>query len=66
MPKLENIKVIFIDIDKTLTDNKRQVPKENSLAIKKVVDLGILVVLCSGRGFLMQVKRLKRLVRVRF
>ena len=51
MPKLENIKVIFIDIDKTLTDNKRQVPKENSLAIKKVVDLGILVVLCSGRGF---------------
>lgn len=51
MLRLENIKVIFIDIDKTLTDDKRQVPKENSLAIKRAKELGKLVVLCSGRGF---------------
>lgn len=51
MHKLNNIKVIFIDIDRTLTDSNKQVPIENRLAIKKVVDKGILVVLCSGRSF---------------
>jgi hypothetical protein len=49
--KLKDIKVIFVDIDKTLTDNNRQVPAKNSEVIKKAVQQGIMVVLCSGRDF---------------
>lgn len=51
MTKLNNIKVVFIDIDKTLTNDERIVPKENALAIKRLVEKGIFVVLCSGRNF---------------
>lgn len=50
MQKLDNIKVIFIDIDGTLTNSKNQIPKANSEAIRKVVEKGIKVVVCSGRG----------------
>lgn len=51
MNNLNNIKVIFIDIDKTLTNDDKKVTQENSLAIKKAVEKGIMVVLCSGRSF---------------
>ena len=37
MTKLNNIKVVFIDIDKTLTNDERIVSKENALAIKRLV-----------------------------
>lgn len=50
MINLKNIKVIFIDIDRTLTDDKHQIPKENIEAIKEVTKNGVFVVLCSGRG----------------
>lgn len=42
-------KAIFIDIDGTLRDNKREILKRNINAIKAVTEKGILVVLCSGR-----------------
>lgn len=42
-------KAIFIDIDGTLRNNKRQISKRTIEAIKKVIEKGILVVLCSGR-----------------
>lgn len=51
MQKLQNIKAIFVDIDRTLTNDNKQVPLENSLAIKKAIQKGIMVVLCSGRNF---------------
>lgn len=51
MQKLENIKAIFVDIDRTLTNDNKQVPLENSLAIEKATKNGIKVVLCSGRNF---------------
>ena len=51
MKNLNNIKVIFIDIDKTLTNDNKKVTQKNSLAIKKAVEKGIMVVLCSGRSF---------------
>ncbi|MDE5994214.1 MAG: HAD hydrolase family protein, partial [Oscillospiraceae bacterium] len=44
------MKAIFIDIDRTLTNSKKQVTLENSIAIKKAIEKGIYVVLCSGRG----------------
>lgn len=42
-------KAIFIDIDGTLRNNKRELSKRTIEAIKKVTEKGILVVLCSGR-----------------
>ena len=55
----KNIKVIFVDIDRTLTDNNKQVTRDNSIAIKEAVDNGIKVVLCSGRGTYFAVKKSK-------
>jgi len=42
-------KAIFIDIDGTLRNNKREVTKRTIETIKKVTEKGILVILCSGR-----------------
>ena len=42
-------KVIFIDIDGTLRNSKRELTNRTISAIKKVIQKGILVVLCSGR-----------------
>lgn len=50
MHKLNNVKVIFIDIDGTLTNRKKEVTMHTSEVIKKVVEKGIKVVICSGRG----------------
>lgn len=50
MQKLENVKVIFIDIDGTLTNRKKEVTLHTSEIIKKVVEKGIKVIICSGRG----------------
>lgn len=40
---------IFIDIDGTLRTDTRGITKRTREAIQKVIDLGILVVICSGR-----------------
>lgn len=50
MQKLDNVKVIFVDIDGTLTNKKKEVTLHTSEIIKKVVDKGIKVIICSGRG----------------
>ena len=53
------IKVMFVDIDRTLTDNNKQVTAKNAQAIKEAVEKGIKVVLCSGRGTYYAVKKSK-------
>ena len=50
MEKLNNIKAIFIDIDGTLTNSKREVTTVTKEAIKRIINMGIKVVICSGRG----------------
>lgn len=42
-------KIIFIDIDKTLRNNKKEITQRCKNAIKNVVNQGIVVVLTSGR-----------------
>lgn len=42
-------KIVFIDIDDTLRNSKKEVTERTKETIKKVVSKGILVVLCSGR-----------------
>ena len=44
-------KAIFIDIDGTLRDDNKKISKRTKEAIKNIVDLGILVVICSGRPY---------------
>lgn len=50
MQKLNNVKVIFVDIDGTLTNSKKEVTLKTSEVIAKVVQKGISIVLCSGRS----------------
>lgn len=42
-------RAIFIDIDGTLRNSKREVTKETIEAVKKMKDIGINIILCSGR-----------------
>ena len=42
-------KAIFIDIDGTLRTDEKVITKRTKEAIKKIVDLGIFVIICSGR-----------------
>lgn len=46
---MENIKIIFIDIDGTLTDDASLISAENKEALKKLEKNQIIPVLCSGR-----------------
>ncbi len=50
MKKLKNIKAIFIDLDGTLTNSNKQVTETNKKSIKRIIDKGIYVILCSGRS----------------
>lgn len=49
-PKLDNIKMIFLDIDGTLYNSKKQVTEYTKKILNKVIEKGIYVVLCSGRS----------------
>lgn len=60
MCNLKNTRAIFVDIDGTLTNSKKQVTKENAEAIKKAVDKGIFVIICSGRNFSYAVEKSKK------
>lgn len=46
-----NYKIVFIDIDGTLVNDEKQIPKENIETIKKLKTKGIEVVLASGRPY---------------
>ena len=49
-PKIDNIKMIFIDIDGTLYNTEKQVTEYTKNILNIVKDKGIYVVLCSGRS----------------
>ncbi len=44
------IKLIASDVDETLVDSQKNVPSRNVAAIKKAQELGIIVILATGRG----------------
>lgn len=44
-----DIQLIAIDLDGTLLDSNRELPKENKAAIQAAKDMGVQVVLCTGR-----------------
>lgn len=60
MKDMNNIKIIFIDIDGTLVTNRKRITLKTRKAIKKVVDKGIYVVLTSGRDILHTIDKSKR------
>lgn len=49
MDIIEDTKIIFIDIDGTLTNSEKEVTEKTEEVIEKITNKGILVVLCSGR-----------------
>lgn len=46
---MKDKKILFTDIDGTLLNDKREIPKENLEAIKKALDRGHFVVIATGR-----------------
>lgn len=60
MNKLNNIKIVFIDIDGTLVNKRKRVTLKTRKSIKKVVDKGIYVVLVSGRDVLHTIDKSRR------
>ena len=46
---MDNIKIVFIDIDGTLTDSNQNISIENIDALKTLSNKNIKIVLCSGR-----------------
>ena len=60
MKNLDNIKIIFIDIDRTLLNDKGHITMKTRKSIKRVVDKGIYVVLASGRNCSFCVDKSKR------
>lgn len=50
MEKLKNIKIAFIDIDGTLSNEKKEVTIETRITIEKAIKNGLIIVLCSGRN----------------
>lgn len=47
----EDVKLVAIDLDGTLLNDKRQIPEETVQVIRKVIEQGITVTLASGRSF---------------
>lgn len=47
----EDIKLVAIDLDGTLLNDKRQIPEETVQVIQKVIKQGVVVTLASGRSF---------------
>lgn len=60
MDKLNNIKIVFLDIDGTLTNSKKRLTLKTKRAIKKAVNKGIIVVLTTGRNALYTMNMSKR------
>lgn len=51
---MKNLKyrALALDLDGTLTDSDKRIPKENKEAIQKAIELGVTVILASGRSTL--------------
>ncbi len=60
MNKLNNIKIVFIDIDGTLVNNRKRITLKTKKAIKKLVDKNIYVILTSGRDILHTIDKSKK------
>ena len=45
-------KALALDLDGTLTDSHKNIPPKNKAAVQKAMDLGVKIILISGRGLL--------------
>ena len=59
MDELDNIKIVFIDIDGTLVNDEKEVSLATSSAIQKIVNKGIYVVITSGRDLVHTIDKSK-------
>jgi Cof subfamily protein (haloacid dehalogenase superfamily) len=51
MPKLQDYKAILFDVDKTLTNNRREVTPRTKAVLVELQKLDILVGVCTGRSY---------------
>ena len=56
---LNDVKIIFVDIDGTLVTSKKEITERTRISIKRVVDKGIKVVLVSGRDIIHTIEKSK-------
>ncbi len=42
-------KALALDLDGTLTDSNKNIPSKNKAAVQKAMDLGVKIILISGR-----------------
>ena len=50
MDKLQNIRIVFVDIDGTLCNSRGIITLKTRMSIKKLVSRGVFVVIASGRN----------------
>ena len=55
------MKILFTDLDGTLLNDEKQIPEENSIAVKRTLQNGNAVVLCTGRSYFSAKKFVDRL-----
>lgn len=55
------MKILFTDLDGTLLNDEKQIPEENSIAVKQTLQNGNAVVLCTGRSYFSAKKFVDRL-----
>ena len=58
---MKEVKIMFIDLDGTLLNNKAELTTFTKEMIKRVVEKGIFVVICSGRANTDTVNRIKEM-----
>ena len=51
-----NQKVVFLDVDGTIVNDKGIIPESTKIAIRKAVENGHKLVVCSGRSLLAQAR----------
>ncbi len=49
--KNRHYNMLILDLDGTILDDQKKIPEQNKVAVKKLIDSGIKVIVCSGRIF---------------
>lgn len=44
-------RMLILDLDGTVLDNQKEIPEQNKVAVKRLIESGIKVIVCSGRIF---------------
>ena len=54
---MDNIKILFVDLDGTLTNSKQEISEYTKDILKKATNKGIYIIICSGRPNIYTIKK---------